>query len=531
MMTPATLALVGLFAPGPWTCAPVDSPVRASAPLPDGRIVVARDGRLSVGERDFTVCDALPGAFPTAVAVSPRDGALYVGFRREGVFRYESEQGRFTALPELGQDVAVGGVRALAVSEDGRVLAVGTGQHGVFTYEADLAPRQVAHAVVGKQSVFALRSAPGGHFDVAMGPYGAFTLAGRAGKLTRRARGFVGCFDAAGAPAVYCGPVSGGRASVSDPGALPSGHVSALAASASGDTLFVGTFDAGVFATRDGRQYTPVAEVPPFINALAISASGDALFIGTARGLYRLAAGASAAEAVPGLSVHVTALAVGPSGAVAVGTNHGVQVFTGGAVQVVGEDAGLPGRQVWALAYDATGGLFIGTADGLFHAGGVDGTSERLTQATGHLPHDWVTAITPDPAGGVFVGTYDAGVVHLAPAPATPSGWQSETVTEDAWVNPGGLVPVGASLLVLSLGGGAGPLHPAGVRSVLPAALDDATSAVSFGGRLFIGTRGGLVDASLDWYRHAHAEISTSPSFVSPRDASLPPRALGLRLE
>jgi len=534
MMTAAAhLVFAGLLVPGPWICAPIESPVRASATLSDGRPVVARDGRLSVGERDFTVCDDLPGAFPTAISVSPRDGAVYVGFRREGVFRFDPDGDRFIALPPMGKDVAVGGVRALAVSDDGHVLAVGTGHHGVFTYAADEAPRQVVHAIVGRQSVFALRSARDGHFDVAMGPYGAFALTGRAGKVSRRSRGFVGCFDATGAPEVYCAPVAGGRAATAAEGALPSGHVSALATSSDGDTLFVGTFDAGVFATPDGRRYTPIAGVPPFINALAPAASvhGDVLLIGTARGLYRLEAGATAAEAVPGLPAHVTALAVGPSGTVAVGTNHGVQVFTGGTVQVVGEEAGLPGRQVWALAYDAAGGLFVGTADGLFHAGGTDGIAEQLTHATGHLPHDWVTAIAPDADGGVFVGTYDAGVVHLARAPAAPRGWRVETVTDDAWVNPGGLVPIGASLLVLSLGAGAGPLGPTGVRSILPAALDDATAALPFRGRLYVGTRGGLVSASLDWYRHGHANTPTVASSPSRGGEPLHPRALGLRLE
>jgi hypothetical protein len=332
----------------------------------------------------------------------------------------------------------------------------------------------------------------------------------------------VGCFDAAGGPAVFCPPGSVPE----DSGALPSGHVSALAVSPDGATLFVGTFDAGVFTSPDGRRFAPLAGVAPFVNVLANAPDG--LYIGTARGLFFRALGAADATPVPGLDTHVTALAVGPDGALAVGTNQGVRVLSNGLVQQLGEAAGLPGRQVWAVAYDAAGALWVGTADGLFRSGRAGEVAERFTQATGHLTHDWVTAISPESTGAVRIGTYDAGIVRLHAEAHAVRGWRAEMLTDSAWVNPGGLVPLGRDLLVLTLGGGAGPLGPDGVRSIVPAALDDVTAAVPFRGRLFVGTRGGLVSAPLDEYPVAHAFTEASHS---PRGEPLRPHSPGLRLD
>jgi hypothetical protein len=506
-----------LAAPAHLTCVPADGPVVAALQTPDGHELVAQDGGLSVDGRRLTVCEGLPGAHPTALATTADGGVRFVGFRREGVWRWDA--GGFTAVPGLADAGRFGGVRALAVDAD--TLWVATGAAGLwYGPVAGGVFRRSSHKVLGAQAAFALRAAAGGGVAAAVGPYGAWRVDAR-GAVTRVVSGFVGCFEADGRPAVYCAPTP--RDAVRDAAGPPTAHFTALARR--GGRLFAGTFDQGLFASDDGVRFVAVPGVPPFVNALA--EVGGALFIGTARGLFVLDADATAARAVPGITAHVNALAGAPDGTLAVGTAQGAYVLERGRVRRLGEAEGLPGRQVWGVAFGADRALWVGTADGL--ARFAEGTPvEVFTQGSGHLPHDWVTAVLAD-GDGVLVGTYDAGVVRLSPDHVAASGWRGAPALPGAWVNPMGLARLGGRVVVATLGGGAATLGTPGRASLLPAALDDVTAALATpDGTWWFATRGGLVHAPEGWYGAAHDQDQTASA--PPRLADLGPGD-GLRVE
>jgi hypothetical protein len=522
LSTVLALAAAIFAAPAHLTCVPADGPVVAALHTPDGHVVVARDGGLSVDGRRLTVCDGLPGAHPTALAATVDGSTRFVGFRREGVWRWDA--GGFTAVPGLTDAGRFGGVRALAV--DGDTLWVATGSAGLW--HGPLAGgvfQPSKHKVLGSQTSFALRAAPGGGVAAAVGPYGAYLVDAHGG-VKRTASGFVGCLEADARPAVYCAPATGKVAPSVDTAGLPTAHFTAL--SRRGGRLFAGTFDRGLFASDDGLHFAAVPGVPPFVNALA--ETGGAVFVGTARGLFVLDAdGADAAGArpVPGLTVHVNALAAGPAGALAVGTAQGAYLLERGQVRRLGEAEGLPGRQVWGVAFGADGALWVGTVDGL--ARFAEGAPvEVFTQASGHLPHDWVTALLPE-GDDLLVGTYDAGVVRLSPDRVTASGWRATPALPGAWVNPMGLARLGRDVVVATLGGGAATLRAPARASLLPAALDDVTAALATpDGEWWFATRGGLVHAPEGWYGVAHDQAQPAPDSPCFADVRAP---AGLRVE
>ena len=459
-----------------------------SCVVPEGRVVAevtvggvvvrARPGALEVDGLVVTPCDGLPGPYPTALAAA--EGALYVGFRAAGVFRYAD--GAFERVPGTGDRA----IRALT-SGGGRVW-VGT-DRGLMRVDAARA-RPVKHWVVGRREVTALYAAGDGTVHIGAGPYGWWrsnerlsTAGAAAAKAFDRVDrdAFVGCF--AERDGVVRGRPPGsacalGVASVAS--GLPSNHVTTLV-SHQGE-LYVGTFDAGL-AKRVGARFVPVAGAPRFVNALL--SVGDTLHIGTPKGLFQMRHGVVRRAPVALPSGHVNGLARGGDGTLWVATSGGLVGIGPGGVRVIGRDAGLPGRIVYAVAVAADGAVWAGTGGGAARitAAGVT----PYTHAGGQLPHDWVNALLPD-GDSMLAGTYDAGVWRLAP------GGTGRAVRglEAAWVNPAGLARVGEALLVTTLGGGL--LVRRGGEVVRQARLpsEDVTAVLRHRGRLWIGTRGGL---------------------------------------
>ena len=157
----------------------------------------------------------------------------------------------------------------------------------------------------------------------------------------------------------------------------------------------------------------------------------------------------------------------------------------GDGMRVLDERNGLPSRLAYAVAETADGALWAGTAEGVVRLGASGAT--LYTQASGALPHNWVTALLPD-GNDVLAGTYDAGVARLAP----DGHGRIEPGLAKAWINPNGIARIGARLAVMTLGDG---LLVDGQRVALPS--DDVTALVAEGGRVWVGTRGGLVRLSL----------------------------------
>jgi len=459
-------------------CPVPEGPVRARVTLDDGTVATARDGALQLGDRLVTPCEGLPDPFPTSVASF--DGALWVGFRAAGLYRYDDAG--FTAVDGLPKDA----VRTLLTDPDGG-LWIGTGASGLWRLDADRRLSCFEHRVLGEREVSALFVDRRGDLHVGAGMYGWWRVRGK--KAARLRRGiYVGCFSSKGrgatwhAPGPECDLGEASRAS-----GLPSSHVSVVAWHRG--RLIVGTFAHGLAVQGADGRFTPIGGAPPFVNALV--SDGETLWIGTAKGLWR-ARGDEAPRPVPlGLpSEHVSGLAVAADGTLWLATGAGLGAREpSGRVRVLGTAAGLPSRLVYSVAVASDGAVWAGTAGGAARFG-PEGV-RVFTQASGALTHDWVNALLPDGEdGGVLAGTYDSGVVRL-----TPDGVGIPLPgLEHLWVNPGGLTRVTPDLLaVATLGDGLALVTGEGGKLVRGLPSDDVTAAVATEGGQWVGTRGGLV--------------------------------------
>lgn len=465
---------------GKTTCVVADGPWIAEAQW-QGHKVRARQGMLQVGDRKYTACDGLPGAFPTALSVV--DGRLFVGFRAAGVQLFDGEG--FEGIAGLPTD----GVRALA--GDATTLWIGLGVEGLYRYEAGARrAMRFKHWILGRKGITALGFSKHGRLEIGAGPYGWWRI--EAGRTRRVERGrFIGCFKDGVPGDMHSGcsgaaPVPGADdASATNSSGLPSGHVTALAHHQG--VLYVGTFDGGL-ARRGPDGFEAVHGAPRFINALL--SDGLDLWIATPRGLFQMGSRGVVRSRLPLPSQHINALTLGTDGTLWVATSRGLAGFGPGGSIVHTVASGLPGRIVYAVAATADGAIWAGTDHGAARIA-VDGTTV-FTQANGGLTHDWVNALVAD-GNAVFAGTYDAGVVHL-----TADG-QGVPVPglESAWVNPGGLRFVGGRLTVSTLGDGYLSVRKGQAvrRSGLPS--EDVTAALLHEGSLYVGTRGGLARIDL----------------------------------
>ncbi|MEE2756720.1 MAG: two-component regulator propeller domain-containing protein, partial [Myxococcota bacterium] len=340
------------------------------------------------------------------------------------------------------------------------------------------------HWVLGLRAIYALFVDREDRLNIAAGPYGWWRKdsARQAKRLNRQ---FIGCFRQSGdrlrgvIPGGDCGQPTAPPAS-----GLPSAHVSMLAVHRG--VLFVGHFDKGLARYQTKHQFRLLDDSPRFINALV--SDGHTLWIGTARGLFKTRDGQQITRARLRLpSDHINGLARAPDGTIWVATSRGIVGIHGRGIRLIGLQQGLPSTIVYAVAVDQRGRLWAGTDRGvsLFEPSGT----KTFTQLQGSLPHDWVTALRAD-GDCVWVGTYDAGIVRLCavgPSQALLGGRR-------VWVNPHGLIPWDQEVLVATLGDGLLRVgHHRRVEPVRGLPSDDVTAVVHAHGRVWIGTRGGLV--------------------------------------
>ncbi len=289
---------------------------------------------------------------------------------------------------------------------------------------------------------------------------------------------------------------------------LPASDVSALAVD--GDRLWVGTFDHGL-AVRVGDAWHAVTDpdLDLRINALLVEPrpAGARLWVGTAAGLMILDGAAdhpsvvsrlTRRDGLPGRSV--MSLARLGDGRIVVGTSTGAALVGDGRVTPLGP----PGQQlgnVWAVAEDADGLLWLGTTTGVWRgpatvaakSAAADGW-QRYSLATGHLHDDWVMALAVR-GRSVWVGSYKGGVVRFDLGAAGAGAPLVATHLGDAWINPGGLAWDGARLLASTQDGlrvGDGATARWARAPGLPG--KDVTAAVRLGATRWIATRRGLVE-------------------------------------
>jgi ligand-binding sensor domain-containing protein len=276
-------------------------------------------------------------------------------------------------------------------------------------------------------------------------------------------------------------------------GGLPSNDISALAAD--GDTLWVGTFDHGL-ATFDGKRWTTIAGVDPRIDAIVVAP--DAIWVGTAEGLValdrtgRIVQQYTRRDGLPGRSV--LALARLHDGRIVVGSSNGAAIVDGGHLARIGPrtsaaDKGL--GNVWAIAEDRDGSVWLGATTGLYHGpalawsakdGGEVGAWDHRGVATGELRDDWVTAIAVGD-DAVWVGTYKGGVARVRNGTASIA---------DGWVNPAGLAIDGDRVLAATMDGLMTIDRNGSSSTISGLPGRDVTAVARIGRTVWVATRRGL---------------------------------------
>lgn len=275
----------------------------------------------------------------------------------------------------------------------------------------------------------------------------------------------------------------------------PANDISALAAD--GDRLWVGTFDHGVAVLERGAWRTIASpRIDPRVNALLVEHRANQrsrVWVATATGLSIIDGdNVSQLTKRDGLPARgVLSLAHLRDGRILAGTMHGAVLVGDGRPVPLGAKQHLDVKNVWAVAEDSEGYLWLGSTTGVYRGREGEGTWTRYAVATGHLRDDWVMALAVR-GSSVWVGTYKGGVTRFDAGVATQLG--------DGWINPSGLTWIGDHLYASTMEGlRAGDGASAAWSTVGPLPGRDTTAAVALDGRLWISTRRGLATRLPEW--------------------------------
>jgi ligand-binding sensor domain-containing protein len=218
------------------------------------------------------------------------------------------------------------------------------------------------------------------------------------------------------------------------------------------------------------------------------------VWVATSRGLATFDAGRKTRvmgerEGVAGPNVAGIALGAGADGAgVAVATNKGLTVISGGVARTLTAFQGLPNNHAYAVAV-AGSRTYVGTLGGLAEVDAMrDG--RVFTVADSKLPHNWVNAVAALD-GRVYVGTYGGGVATLLPTGELVAAEE----TAGLQVNPGAMAVVGRRLYVGTLDRGLYALDvDTGRWTQVAAALSskNVTAIAADRTYLYLGTENGI---------------------------------------
>ncbi len=183
--------------------------------------------------------------------------------------------------------------------------------------------------------------------------------------------------------------------------------------------IWIGTRRDGL-VRFEGGAYTSLGIVSDAVQALRFDHTG-ALWIGTPHGLYRWLSGhLTRFTKRDGLaSDDVSSLLEDRDGNLWVGTiGGGLCRFQGGRWSALRARQGLADDQVRCLMEDHEGNLWVGTADGLNRLSDGLFTTYGTTEG---LPDDGVAAVAGAADGSVWIGTASAGVARLRDGEVWPS--------------------------------------------------------------------------------------------------------------
>jgi hypothetical protein len=312
------------------------------------------------------------------------------------------------------------------------------------------------------------------------------------------------------------------------------GRVTAIARDIGG-TLYVGTFDRGLYRVAPGEATARAGQLVGrelFIDTLFLRGSG--VLVGTHGGLVRLdARGRRAATHLPRAAVSAL---VELRGRVIAATSGGLlDVDSGELLTLVGPAGETPHPSAAAVA---RGRLWLGTPEGVYslalaqleRCGGVLAVAwHPLVFGAPGADSNVVTALVPT-ADGVLAATDDSGVVLLRPADV-PRGRRFELARAND-INPGAAAIVGTGAALGTAGAGILLPQPDGRYGRphrWPAADVSAVHAV--GDDLLIGTDDGrvLLARCPTRFGPASAPLASPPSapprVTAPSVRARPPRA------
>lgn len=471
-----------------------------------GRLWVGTGGGLARLDRAtgrFRRTKGLPDPFVWSLAEAP-DGALWVGFYRAGLARWNPTTGRarFYRHDPSRRDGLPSDETVTVRFAQGGTLWVGTGA-GVARLDPTSGRATPVRPGAGGACgtlVYGLAEGTDGVLWVATGDGGLC----RVEPATGRAEAF--------------------RHAPADPTSLPRDVVRAVFVDRTG-VLWVGTDGGGaarftgaserfglVRAGGDPRRSLP----HPHVWAIEEAPDGT-LYVGTdGGGLARLPRGADAFTTYRHRAGDPSSLAADV--VVAVRATRDGQVWagtfgaglsrldpaTGRFAQVPaagGANTGPAGSVVTVLHEDPSGALWVGTwGNGLSRRDPATGRFRHFARGgAGSLPHDVVTALVEARGGGLWVGTYGAGVGRLDRASgrfqtfgAAPTGPLSHATVYAIHEDGAG------ALWIATAGGGLNRLDPATGTARVFTTRDGLPHNIVYGivpdaaGRLWLSTNDGL---------------------------------------
>lgn len=519
---------------GRWTAHDGLPGTRVNAVVPRGsKLIVGAEAGVAVVEprgARLVVRQRITGANVRALVV--HKGAIYAGTWGRGVVRVDLVAGKLVPVPFAGGR-ALFRKRVTSLIVHRNHLLAATAGSGVFKLTGNGILSPLA-SVDRKALVWALQSTPDALWWAGVDGLYRVTAAGSrklyagdtrglsryrkqlwlasfgggvrrvAAKRTRPAKGLAAVFAqtvrvnshgacAGGKRGLWVHSNDKPRWRAANLGGLPANDISAIATD--GPRLWIGMFDHGV-AVMDRRgavRAVGAGVIGRHVNAIAVVRPGTSravVWVATANGLYRIRGKHIATYKVgDGLpSRMVFSVVTLRSGGIAAATPRGAVIIRGHRRPIViGSKRAVLGN-VWAVAEDVAGYLWLGTTRGVYR--GKPGTKhwQRYTVSTGHLKDDWVTAIATE-RHTVWVGTYNRGVtrfdLHGRTATATQLG--------GGWINPNGLRVANGRVFAATMDG---PKEHNGITWLSPVKRPlgkDTTSVLPTRRGLWVAGRRGLM--------------------------------------
>lgn len=479
-------------------------------PLSSGRLLIgtAKRGVLVYdGKRIGYFHSTLKNLYITALSGS--EAGVWVGTLNQGLFHWQGgetvEIGQAQGLPDphinsislIGdaayaatpvgvaeiaegrvQRVLARGIFAQAVFSDGKSLAVGSLEQGLFDLPLSESPAglQLRIGVAGSGFPAAMDGGNISPIEQIFSSSGSLYAVAQDGLYQRDAE-------------------TGWRKVISpSPSMLADRNISALAVDEEGH-LWVGYFDRGLDIVSPGFGRASHIENDHIycINRIVPDPALHTVEVATANGLAAFDADGKERQVLgqeAGLiSQHVTDVAL-YRGGLAIATPAGLTFMDATGAHSIYAFQGLVNNHVYALGI-RDGRLLAGTLGGLSVLDD-DNVTLNLTTATSGLKHNWITAVAPG-NDGWFVGTYGAGVERLS------AGNRFETTDATragVEINPNAMLVTPGHVLAGTLGDGLLVYNRQSQRwQTITAGLPslNVTAFAASGGTIYIGTDNGLV--------------------------------------